>query len=89
MDGKTKQEYIEVFNNLIRGTPISWDKKVLPIIFNYLTETQFENSDKLINLIKQNPQLSNQFLADCIKYYCIKYNIFSLLYKNQTIFYYE
>ena len=90
MDGKpTKKEYIDIFNCLIHGTPISWQEKVLPIIYDYLTECRFENSDKLINLIKQNPQLSSNYLIDCMKFYCTKYNIFSIIFNNKTILYYE
>lgn len=89
MDGRTKKNYIDVFNSLIHGSPISWKDKVLPIIYDYLTESKFENSDKLINLIKQNPQLSSNYLIDCMKFYCTKYNIFSIIFNNKTILYYE
>ena len=90
MGGKrTKKDYISLFNRLINGEYISFQDDLLPIIYDYLTECKFENSEKIINLIKQNPQLSNGYLLQCIKFYCIKYGIFSLIYKNKIILYYE
>lgn len=90
MDGNmTKKDYIDLFNALNTGSPVSWKNQVLPIIYDYLTESQFENSDKMINLIKQNPQLSSNYLLDCIKYYCRKHGILSIIYNNKTILYYE
>ena len=90
MDGNmTKKDYIELFNALNTGSKVSWKNQILPVIYDYLTESQFENSDKLINLIKQNPQLSSNYLMDCIRYYCRKHCIFSIINNNKTILYYE
>ena len=64
----------------------------------YLTENNFENSDKLVNLVVQNPQLIQQAIPNIVEYYCRKYNILSLrerldlnsLFNNfKTILYYE
>ena len=85
----TKSECIEIFNNMIRGTPISFTEKLIPLYSEYLTENNFENSDKLVNLIVQNPQLSSNYLIDCTRYYCEKHCILSILYNNKTILYYE
>ena len=85
----TKSEYIDVFNAMIRGTPVSFQEKLLPMISEYLTEIKYENYDKLINLIVQNPQLIQQFIPDAVKYYCRKYVICSVTFNNQTLLYYE
>ena len=94
----TKNDCISVFNAMIRGTPVSFQDKLLPIYSEYLTENNFENSDKLINLVVQNPQLIQQAMPDIVEYYCRKYNILSLnlkldlngLFNNlKTILYYE
>jgi hypothetical protein len=83
---------------MIRGTPISFQEKLLPLYSEYLTENNFENSDKLINLIVQNPKLIQQAIPEIVEYYCRKYNILSLnlkpdsndLFNNlKTILYYE
>ena len=71
----TKNDYIEIFNAMIRGTPISFQEKLLPMYSEYLTENNIENSEKLINLVVQNPQLIQQSIPQIVDYYCRKYNI--------------
>ena len=87
--GMEKNDYIRIFNAMIRGESVSWQKEVLPMICEYLTEIKLENYEKRINLIVQNPQLSSNYLIDCTRYYCRKYCILSILYNNKTILYYE
>ena len=91
----TKQECISIFNAMIRGAPID---KLIILISDYLTEIKCEKSDKMINLIVQNPQLIQQVFPQIVEYYCRKYNILSIkkvdlnnLYINslKTILYYE
>lgn len=63
----------------------------------YLTENNIENSDKLINLVVQNPQLIQQAIPEIVDYYCRKYNILILkrlpgeqdINVLKTILYYE
>ena len=93
----TKKECIELFNNMIRGTPISFQDKLLPMVSEFLTENNIENSEKMINLIVQNPQLIQQTLPEVVDYYCRKFCILSLRQKVnesllnnfKTILYYE
>lgn len=95
----TKDDCINIFNAMIRGTPVSFQDKLLPLYSEYLTENNFENSDKLVNLVVQNPQLIQQAIPNIVEYYCRKYNILSLrekldlnsLFNNnfKTILYYE
>lgn len=92
-----KSECIEIFNAMIRGTPISFQEKLLPLVSEYLTENNVENSDKMINLLVQNPQLIQNTLPKVIEYFCRKYNILSIQEKTsnslnsnfKTILYYE
>ena len=83
-----KKDYIDFFNSLIRGEPVSL-QKIIPMVSEYLTEIKLENKDKICKLILQNPQIANNYLPDCIRYYCKKYCILSIIFKNQTILYYE
>lgn len=83
-----KKDYIDFFNSLIRGEPVSL-QKITSIVSEYLTEIKLENKDKICKLILQNPQIANNYLPDCIRYYCKKYCILSIIFKNQTILYYE
>ena len=92
----TKELCIDVFNNMIRGTPVSFTEKLLPIYSEYLTENNIENSEKLINLVVQNPQLIQQSIPIIVEYYCRKFNILSILEFSpnginipKTILYYE
>lgn len=75
----TKEDCVYIFNAMIRETPISFRNKLLPLISDYLTEIKYENPDKIIYLILQNPQLVEQALPTIIEYYCRKYTIFSLI----------
>ena len=92
----TKQDCIGIFNAMIRGTPVSFQDKLLPMVSEYLTENNVENSDKMINLIVQNPQLIQQTIPEVVDYYCRKFDILSIielsknnLINNKTILYYE
>jgi len=90
----TKTEYIDIFNAMIRRTPVSFQEKLLPMFSEYLTENNIENSDKMIILVAQNPQLLQQTLPKIVDFYCIKYNILSLNQVNnlgqlKPILYYE
>ena len=93
----TKKECIEIFNAMIRGTPVSFSEKLLPIYSEYLTENNIENSDKLINLVVQNPQLLQEAIPKIVDYYCKKYDILSIVLPTnvneinipKTILYYE
>ena len=92
-----KNECIELFNDMIRGTPVSFQDKLLPMVSEFLTENNIENSEKMINLIVQNPQLIQQTLPEVVDYYCRKFCILSLKQKInesllnnfKTILYYE
>ena len=83
-----KKDYIDFFNSLIRGELISL-QKITSIVSEYLTEIKLENKDKICKLMLQKPQIANNYLSDCIRYYCKKYCILSIIFKNQTILYYD
>ena len=93
----TKNECIDIFNAMVRGTPVSFPEKLLPMYSEYLTENNIENSEKLINLVVQNPQLIQQSIPQIVDYYCRKFNILILqklpgpqdLNILKTILYYE
>lgn len=90
--GISKTECISIFNAMIRGTPLPFLEKLIPLVFDYLTEIKYEKSDKIINLIIQNPQLMEFTIPTIVDYYCKKYNIFILKLDpkglNKTILYY-
>lgn len=71
----TKEECINIFNAQIRGAPISFDKQIIPLVLEYLTEINYEKINEMINLIGQNPQIVQGMFPDIINYYCNKFNI--------------
>ena len=73
-----KKDYIDMFNGIIRGDPVPFKEKVIPMISDYLTEINYENREKMISLIEQNPLMGQNLLEELIEYYCIKFNIFRL-----------
>ena len=85
----TKSECIEIFNAMIRGTPISFNEKLLPLISEYLTEINYEKSNEMIQLIIQNPQLAQSTIPDIVNYYCSKFCILSIIFNLKTILNYE
>lgn len=84
-----KEDCKEVFNAMITGNPVSFQEKLLPLYSEYLTENNIENSDKLINLVVNNPQLIQNYIPEMIDYYCRKYNICSISLNNKILMYYE
>jgi hypothetical protein len=84
----TKKDCIRIFNAMVRNIPVSYDKEIIPLVSDYLTEIKYENSSKIINLILQQPDLLQLALPKIIDYYCRKFNIFQLIDKK-VILYYE
>ena len=74
----TKTEFIEVCNAMLRNSPVSFQDKLLPMFSDYLTENNIENSDKMISLVVQNPQLIQQVFPQVIEYFGKKFNVFVL-----------
>lgn len=83
-----KKDYINMFNGIIRGDPVPFKEKVIPMISDYLTEINYENADKIIYLIQQNPQLIEMAYPKIVEYFTKKYNILSLIYNNKILYYY-
>lgn len=84
----TKKDCIRIFNAMVRNIPVSYDKEIIPLVSDYLTEIKYENSSKIINLILQQPDLLQLALPKIIDYYCKKFNIYQLIDKK-VILYYE
>ncbi len=93
----TKENCIKIFNASIRGTPVDFNKDIIPLISDYLTEIKCEKINEIISLIVQNPQLASQAIPKIIDYYCRKYCILSIskidplasMLSNSKILYYD
>ena len=88
-----KNDCIEIFNAMIRGAPVSFTEKILPMISEYLTEINSGNIAEKISLIGQNPQLANNIFPDVVNHFCSKYNIVKVMETDKfnnfkTIMYY-
>jgi hypothetical protein len=57
---------------MIRGTPVSFKEKLFPLYSEYLTDNNFEYSDKLINLVVNNPELIEHAIPKIVDYFCRK-----------------
>lgn len=86
MDGK---DCVRIFNAQLSGTVVSFQNEILPLISEYLTENNIENSKEIINLITQNPSLINNIYFTVVEFFRRKYNIKLIYYQNKPILYYE
>ena len=92
----SKEDCIRIFNAAIEGKSVPFDE-LLKLYSEYLTENNIENSDKLIQLMTQTPQLMQQAFPEITNYFCRKYDIFILkklpdlenINLLKTILYYE
>ena len=88
-----KSDYIRIFNAMARETPVSFQTDLLPLVSDYLTEINYKNSDKIIYLITQKPQLMQYVMPVIENYFCKKYHIFYITVGSnllkKTIYYYE
>lgn len=84
----TKTECIAILNSMNNEIAISFDR-IISFISDYLTEIKYENSDKIINLIVQNPNLAQYAIPKVSDYFIRKYGILSLWFNNKIIMYYE
>lgn len=85
----TKEEVLEVLNARIRGIPVSFEEKILPLIGEFLTDINCEKSDLMMTLIVQQPQLTRIALPTVMEHMERKYGICKLLFNNKIIKYYE
>lgn len=84
----TKQECVRIFNSSIRGTPVSFQTEIIPLISEYLIETNVKNPQKLISFLIEHPDFVEYAFPTVRDYYCRKYTIYSVIYNNQIILYY-
>ena len=84
-----KNECINLFNNINNGVPVSFKDIVLPFLSEYLTEINLKDSDKIISLIIQKPNLAKNIIAEAMEYYLRKYCIFSISFNNKILLYYD
>lgn len=84
-----KNKVIDLLNSQIKGNPVDV-KDLFELISNYLEETNPNKASDILNLIIQNNNLIPATLPQVFEHYKRKYNIKSVIDKNnQTILYYE
>lgn len=78
---------VEIFNAMLvnKSVPI---EDLFNLISDYLTENNIDNSDEMMKLIVQNPQLIQDTIPTILNYYIRKYDIYSITFNNKTILYY-
>lgn len=84
-----KIECIELFNKIACNISVDLNSSVIPLIYDFLTEINFQNGKEMINLIVNNPMLISHALPKVIRHYCIKYGINYVSLNGKTILYYD
>lgn len=86
-----KQEYIEIFNAIVNNQAVDINSKVLPLIGEYLEDIKIDSNKikAMLGFLGANPILISQVLNHIVSHICKKYCIKSIIYKGQTILYYD
>lgn len=82
------QQILNILNASATGNSISFDKEIIPMISDFLTENNIKNSDKLINLILQQPALAQMALPTVFRYFVQKHHINTVSFNNKILLYY-
>ena len=83
-----KNDFADIFNCFLTGTPVDFNNRLIPIILEYLTDIKCENTQKTISLLRNNPPILSNLMGKLIPYFCRKYSINSVLFNNKTLMYY-
>ena len=84
-----KKECIELFNKMTNNIPVDLSSAVIPLIYEFLTDINAKNTEKLIELIVENPILISETLPKVINHICIKYQINYISLNGKIILYYD
>ena len=80
---------MSILNSKVREQPVDI-KELIELISNYLEETNPDKASEVLNLIIQNNGLIYNTLPEVFEYYRRKYNIKSVIDRNNKIvLYYE
>ena len=84
-----KDKVMSILDSKVREQPIDV-KELIELISNYLEETNPDKASEVLNLIIQNNGLIYNTLPEVFEYYRRKYDIKSVIDKNnKVILYYE
>lgn len=84
-----KDKVMSILNSKVREQPVDI-KELIELISNYLEETNPDKASEVLNLIIQNNGLIYNTLPEVFEYYRRKYNIKSVIDRNNKIvLYYE
>lgn len=84
-----QKECIELFNKITYNIPVDLNSSIIPLIYEFLTDINAKNIEKLIELIVENPILISETLPKVINHICIKYQINYVSLNGKTILYYD
>lgn len=84
-----KDKVMSILDSKVREQPVDV-KELIELISNYLEETNPDKASEVLNLIIQNNGLIYNTLPEVFEYYRRKYDIKSVIDKNnKVILYYE
>lgn len=84
-----KKECVAVMNSMLKGTPVDFNNQLVPLITEYLDNSNYERKDDMIKAIAQNPNLATNVIPNVIDFFRKKFNISFLSYNNKILMYYE
>lgn len=84
-----KKECVTIMNSMLKGTPVDFNKQLIPLITEYLDNSNYEKKDDIIRAIAQNPSLATNVIPNVIDFFRKKFNISFLSYNNKILMYYE
>ena len=83
-----KNEYVELFNNSIRGTPVNIDK-IVEAITEYLEDKEVPDAGKIVQGLIQQPALISNAFEEVKEHMCKKYTICSVIFNGKILMYYD
>lgn len=82
------QTCINIFNSIIRGDPVDFQKTLLPFISEYLSETGCKQLNETISVLVQHPELIQKLFPKIVDFYTRKHEICTVIQNNKTILYF-
>ena len=83
-----KKECVDILNAMVRGTPVDFNKQLMPMIIEYLEDSNYEKKDDMMKAIAQNPALATNIMPTVCNFFRKKFNISFLSFNNKILMYY-
>lgn len=82
------QTCINIFNSVIRGDPVDFQKILLPFLTEYLSETGCKQLNETISVFVQHPELIQRLFPKIVDFYTKKYGICTVTQDDKPVLYF-